>query len=568
MNISENNIKQKYLYIVWRCIVKKTNNIGEARGIGGFMSGVLVLSLSTILVKIIGLAVKIPLLRTLGAEGMGYFNSAVEIYALLCVISTAGLPVALSMLISESRERGNSKEVRRVYKGGLSLFLIIGAAGSAVMLLFSEQIANLIGNSGAKLCILAISPAVLLICFSSAVRGYFQGFENMTPTAISQLIEAIGKLLFGVGFGVIALKMGAELQVAAAMSVLGLTLGILLSSIYLTVVKLFDSYELTKGVTSGDTQRGVMGALLKIALPITVSSAILSLCRIIDMSLILHRLQEAGMSASDTNRIYGSYTTLAVPVFALVPSLITPISLSLVPRLSSAIERGDTELQAEVADRSQRLTVLLALPASMGIALYSTPILSLLFSGQDEAVALSAPLLSVLGISVVFSGMITTTNAILQSYRLTVKPIVSMAIGSAIKLILAFFLIGIPEIGVYGAPISTLACNIVITIINLYFLGQRLPVSAKNSGMWQTFMRPFGASVCAIALSYGAFLWGMYITQSDRISFLIALPVALASYCLFALLFGAVREEDMEDIPLWNIVRSVIDKIRKKQKIK
>ena len=548
--------------------MKNLNNKSEARGIGGFMSGVLVLSLSTIAVKIIGLAVKIPLLKTLGAEGMGYFNSAVEIYALLCVISTAGLPVALSMLISESRERGNPKEVRRIYKSGLFLFLIIGAIGSAVMLLFSEQIAILIGNTGAELCILAISPAVLLICFSSAVRGYFQGFENMIPTAVSQLLEAMGKLLFGVGFGVIALKMGAELHVAAATSVLGLTFGILLSSIYLILVKLFDRNELTKGVSVRDRHANIMGSLMRIALPITVSSAILSLCRIIDMSLILHRLQDSGMSAVEANKIYGSYTTLAVPVFALVPSLITPISLSLVPMLSSAIERGDTDLQAEAADRAQRLTVMLALPASMGIALYSTPILSLLFSGQEEAIALSAPLLSVLGISVVFSGMITTTNAILPSYRQTVKPIISMAIGSVVKLILAFALIGVPEIGVYGAPISTLACNVVITLINLSFLGKRLPPSSKNSGIWQTFMRPFCASGCAIALSYGAFLWGMYITQSDRASFLIALPVAVTAYFLFAILFGAVRAEDMRCVPLWNSMRSVVDKIRKKQKIK
>lgn len=545
--------------------MKKLNNKGEVRGIGGFMSGVLVLSLSTILVKFIGLAVKIPLIKTLGAEGMGYFNSAVEIYALLCVISTAGLPVALSMLISEGRERGDAREVRRVYKSGLSLFLIIGALGSACMLLFADQIATLIGNPSAKLCIAAISPAVLLICFSSAIRGYFQGFENMTPTAVSQLIEAMGKLLFGVGFGVIALRMGAELHVAAAMSVLGLTLGILLSSMYLTYVKLRDRYELTKGLSVTRSDRGAQSALLKIALPITVSSAILSLCRIIDMALILHRLQSAGMSVVEANKIYGSYTTLAVPVFALVPSLITPISLSLVPRLSSAIERGDVDLQAEVTDRSQRLTILLSLPTSMGIALYSTPILSLLFSGQEEAVALSAPLLSVLGISVVFSGMITTTNAVLQSYRQTLRPIISMAIGSVIKTVLAFILIGIPEIGVYGAPISTLACNITITLINLLFLGKRLPVSSKHSGIWQTFMRPFWASLCSIALSYGVFVLSLNVIHSDKLSFLIALPVAVAAYCIFVFLFRAVSVEDMEEIPLWNTLRDVIGKFIKKQ---
>ena len=297
-------------------------------------------------------------------------------------------------------------------------------------------------------------------------------------------------------------------------------------------------------------ENGDVGMLLKIALPITLSSAILSFCRIIDMALILRRLQETGISETEAGGIYGAYTTLAVPVFALVPALITPISLSLVPRLSSAIECGDKSSQAEVSDRAQRLTVLLTMPASMGIALYSTQILSLLFSGQEAAVSVAAPLLSVLGISVLFSGMITTTNAILQSYRQTVRPIVSMAIGSAVKIVAAYLLIGIPEIGVYGAPISTLLCNFTVTAINLIFLERRVPTGNKSSGVWQMLGRPFIASLCAIAVSYAVYLGMLRMTAEQSISFLIAFVFAIVAYAVFALLFGALKTEDMAEIPL------------------
>ena len=448
--------------------ISKDNMIKKkARGIGGFMSGVLVLSLSTVIVKIIGLAVKIPLLSTLGAVGMGYFNSAYEIYALLCVISTAGLPVALSMLVSANRERKNMQGVRQAYTWSLGIFLTMGALGSGAMFIFSRQISELVGNSEARLCIMAISPALFFICFSSAVRGYFQGLGDMTPTAVSQLIEAVGKLLFGVGFGALSLSMGATVPQAAAMSVLGLTLGIFISSLYLFLKKALEKRGYREKSASSVTDMNIPKTLVKIAVPITLSSAVLGSCRIIDMALILRRLQSAGIGALEANEIYGSYTTLAVPVFSLVPSLITPISLSLVPRLSAAIEGGERDGEAEVADRAQRLTALLSIPASMGIVLYAKPILSLLFSGQESAVEIAAPLLAVLGASILFSGMITTTNAILQSYRQTVKPIISMAIGSVIKLAAAYILIGIPEVGVYGAPISTLICNIVISAVNL-----------------------------------------------------------------------------------------------------
>ncbi len=541
------------------------NKKREARGIGGFMSGVLVLSLSTVIVKIIGLAVKIPLLATLGATGMGYFNSAYEIYALLCVISTAGLPVALSMLVSAGRERGDIAGAKQAYNWALGIFLTLGAVGSGVMLLFSRQISELVGNIEARLCIMAIAPALFFICFSSAVRGYFQGLGDMAPTAISQLIEAIGKLIFGVGFGAFSLYKGATLAEAAAMSVLGLTLGIFISSLYLFVKKVLER-QIATGSGTVSREKNIPATLIKIAVPITLSSAVLSTVRIIDMALILRRLQSGGMGALEANEIYGSYTTLAVPVFSLVPSLITPISLSLVPRLSAAVERGDGDGEAEVADRAQRLTVLLSMPASMGIALYARPILMLLFSGQERAVDIAAPLLALLGASVLFSGMITTTNAILQSYRQTVKPIVSMAIGTAVKLAGAYILIGIPEIGVYGSPISTLICNITVTAINLWFIGKRLPESHHNSGLGRIYLRPLAASLLAIGASFAVYLFVLGFSKNVKMSFIAAFIVAAVLYVVFALLLRAVSREDIADIPMGEKILLIFDRTRKIEK--
>ena len=164
----------------------------------GFFSGVLVLSISTLVVKVIGLAYKIPMLSLLGAEGMGYFNSAYEIYALLCVISTAGLPTALSMLISSYKERNLYGNVRRVYKNALSVFLAFGIFGTALLIGLAPVISDIIENENVVYCIVAIAPALLCVCLSSAIRGYFQGFGNMLPTALSQLIEAVLKLVLGI----------------------------------------------------------------------------------------------------------------------------------------------------------------------------------------------------------------------------------------------------------------------------------------------------------------------------------------------------------------------------------
>ena len=515
------------------------------------MSGVLTLSLSTVIVKIIGLAYKIPMIGYLGAEGMGYFNSAYEIYALLCVIATAGLPTALTMLISEARERGERKQIERTYRTALLVFLLLGALGSTLMVWLARPLAEWIGNNGAHLCILAIAPALFCVCFAGAVRGYFQGFGKMTPTAISQLLEALGKLVFGVLFAALALQRGNDIPTVAAFAVLGLSLGTLVSALYLLLAKVIGrSGRAAIEAWRSEANSPCFSTLLRIAVPITLSSAVLSVTRLLDMALIMRRLQTIGWSAAEANAVYGAYTTLAVPVFGLLPSLITPISLALVPQLAGAVEGGDAEEQATVADRALRLTILLSMPASMGITLYAYPILSLLFRSEPEAVAVAAPLLAILGMSVLFSGIITTTNAILQAYHRVGAPILSMTVGALVKALSAYVLLGIPQVGVYGAPISTLLCNITVTVINMRLLAKCLPHSIHATGFFGLYGKPLGASAGAILASLAVYIPLWRISDRMTLSFLGAVLVAVVGYMLFAVWMGVVTSEDIALLPL------------------
>ncbi len=513
------------------------------------MSGVLVLSASTVIVKIIGLACKIPMIAILGAEGMGYFNSAYEIYALLCVISTAGLPVALAMLIAAAHERGDYVRVDRIYRSAMRMFCLLGGGSALAFLLFAEPMARAIGNVDAKACIVAIAPALLCVCIASAVRGYFQGQSRMGPTAVSQLIEAVAKLIFGVWFSSAALQRGNDVPTAAAYGVFGMTLGTALSAVYLLVLKLADSHRHeVKLRAERPIGRGTVRTLLRIAFPITVSAAVLGVTRMVDMALILRRLGDVGVSPVEANRIYGAYTTLALPVFSLVPALITPIALSLVPQLAAAIESRAAEGQTRVVTDALRLTVLLAMPASLAISVYAEPILSLLFSGETEAIAVASPLLSMLGASVFFSCMITTTNAILQSYRKTEKPIVSTIVGSAVKIVFAYVLIGIPRIGVYGAPISTFLCNLTVTAMNLWYLYRSLP-HVEGLSVGRIFGRTFAASLGAVLFSVACYLPVRARTQSEPLGFVTAVLVAVLSYAVLAVVFRAVTKEDLALLP-------------------
>ena len=520
---------------------KKNENASE-----GFLSGVLILSISTVVVKIIGLAYKIPMLAKLGSAGMGYFNSAYEVYAVLCVMATAGLPVALSMMIAAAKENQGFGRIRQVDRSARRLFLGIGIVGSLILLLFSKPISLAMGNDDAYLCILAVAPALVLACYSGAVRGFFQGFHRMGPTAVSQLLEAGGKLIFGVWFASLAIQRGYSTPKIAAFAMLGVTAGMVLSAAYLFAVK--RSFRLGGRESYSENGR-VLRQLLQIAFPITMGAVLLSGTKVVDMSVMMHRLHAIGKTAYEANEIYGAYTTLAVPVFSLIPSLITPISLVLIPKLSAVLESKNRTMEASLCEESIRLTVLFSMPASFGILMFSRPILELLFWNQNAAIDMAEPLLAILGASILFSGMITTTNAILQAYRHTVLPMISMLIGVLLKIALAYILIGIPTIGALGAPISTFLCNLTITCFNLYFLRRCVPSGFKTKGMLAIYGKPLVASCISVSVSSLIYPWLGRNGERNIIASLAAISFAAVAYLVLVIAMRIVTKEDLSRLP-------------------
>lgn len=466
-----------------------------------YLFGVVVLSISAIFVKLIGLFYKIPMLKLLGSEGMGYFNAAYEVYALFCVISTAGVPIAMSVIISSYSDdkRGGAL---RVFSIAFKALLVIGVICTSVMLAFAYPFSHLLGEVKSVYAILAIAPALFFACLTGVYRGYFQGLSKMTPTAISQFIEAACKLIFGLVFVCVALRFGFKTEIVAAFAALGLVVGSVLSMLYLCITKKM-SCDLS--AKDGRDKSKIIKSLWHTSVPITISSAVLSVTRIIDMTMIIRRLQSAGYTSTQAFSVYGSYTTLAVPLFALAPALISAVAHPLIPRLGDAIALGDGEGQASAANDAVRFTSLIAMPISMGISLFSKEILELLFSGQTAEIELCAPLLSVLGMSVTLSCLVTVGNAMLQTYGRARIPMISMLVGSVTKIVVSYFLIGNASVSIMGAPISTLLCDLVINIINFYYICKLIPGGIK---VGKPLVRPFISALVAVLvakITYGYF---------------------------------------------------------------
>lgn len=529
-----------------------------------FFSGVVLLGMANILVKVIGLLFKIPMSYYLGDEGMGYFNAAYQIYTWLYMLSTAGLPVAVSILISESRAQGNLLRIRRIYRTTCFIFILLGLCGAALMFFGAAPLAALIGSPDARYCIMAIAPTLFFICISSALRGYFQGFQQMGPPAMSQVIEALGKLLIGVVFAIWAQGEGYSLPLTAAFAVVGLAVGEAVGMFYLLIAR--RRYEkrgklsLPDGVVPSlvlQEEKGLLRRIIAIAVPVTVSASVMSLSSLIDLVLIQHRLQDIGYSVAEATAFYGNYTTLAVPMFNLPPALIYPIATALTPLLSSVIAAGNHQAVKKLTVASVRITVLIALPCALGLSVLGLPILKLFF--RADMAESAAPLLSILALAVVFISLLSVTNAVLQANGMAGKPMISMLVGALVKLVSNYVLVGIPGIGGAGVPIGTLLCYFVAASINLFFVLRVLEVPLPFS---RTFLRPLAAAILTVGAAAGVYLL-LGGDAGGRFSVIPAILLAVPIYVAAVFFLRCIASEDILLLPAGE---KIMDFWRKKQK--
>lgn len=511
-----------------------------------FLQGALVLAIGVALVKVIGAVFKIPLGNLLTGTGFGYFNIAYSVYNVLLVISTAGLPVAVSKMVAESTTKGQGGDVKRIFRAAMSTFLILGFAGSALMFIFAQPIASgLMKSPRAVYTIRVIAPASFFVAVMSVFRGYYQGVMNMVPTALSQIIEALSKLVFGIMFTMWLLNAGYPQEIAAAGAIGGVTIGTVLGSVFLILRRAFDRRSAPDGPVSDRTQGDITKNLLSIAIPITIGSGVLAITNLIDSALVLNRLQSAaGFTEERATWLYGSYG-LAQTLFNFPSAFIVPFSTAIVPAVAAALARGDSRGASRTIETGMRITGLLALPAAAGLSVLSGPILRLLFPARlDEAAAAALPL-SILAISVFFNCVIMLSNATLQSLGKVRIPVYTMLCGSVVKIVSNWFLIGRPEININGAPVGTGLCYCTIMVLNLIIISRHIEPAPNVLRM---FGRPLISTVIMAAAAWAANGLLSRVT-GEKLAVLGAIVIAIIVYFVCILLLHAVTREDLAMLP-------------------
>lgn len=523
----------------------------EKKGKGGIALGVALLSASGIAVKIVGLLYKIPITNLLGGDGMGYFSGAYTIYLLFYSISAAGIPTALSILVSRSEAVGNKRLTACTDIVATILFSSIGLALSLILAVAASPISSLVGNPQADLALLAIAPSVFFVCAAGAIRGFFQGHQVMLPTALSQITEAIGKLLIGVFLANYAIKKGYGPERVAAFAILGITVGSACSMILLLFMKfrfcrrrrrISDLFLDKNGKFALPSVPSIVHEIVRIALPVTLSSAVVSLSGIIDLATVMHRLRDIGYSADVANALYGNYSALAVALVNMPIVLIAPISTGLVPYVSEAVERRDIGRVISTVDNSLTVTSMIAVPAAFGLATLSQPILAMLF--EDSAASTAAPLLSLLAPSLIFIALSNVSGSLLQAVDGVGVPLLSMSLGCAAKLVTSYFAIG--KFGMAGTPIGTFVCYTLISAVNFAFLSVKIRHLPPFSRL---FAKPLLGGVISSLSAVVAYklaapmlgaIWGL----------LIAIALAVVAYFAACVLLGSFREMGLREMPL------------------
>ena len=475
----------------------------DHKGGNSFFGGAAILAVGILVVKVIGMFYRIPLVNIIGTAGNADFNNAYNIYAVLLTISTAGLPVAVSKLVSEANTLGRQKQVHKIFRVALTVFLGLGLLSFLVMFFGAEQLADLMNDSMAAQGIRTLAPAVICVGCLSAFRGYAQGHSDMTPTAVSQIIEALSKLFIGLGLALYLVNLGRPTHVAAAGAIAGVTIGTVLALLYMALDFLRKRAREPAGTDSRTDGAGdILKHLLLIAVPITISSSMVGIITVIDSSLVQGQLQNALQMTEDASRqLYGNYST-ALTIYNLPSSLMVALTASVIPAISARRAQHDRLGAGRIVTSSLRVSALLALPMGVGLFVLGEPIIRLLFGRSDIDPTIAGSLLSTLGIASIFVCIMLVCNSILQAYGFVNLPVVTMLLGGVIKIAVNYNVVAIPSVNIYGAPLGNVFCFGFVCAMDLFIIARVIPGRPSYADV---FVKPLAAS-----LAMGASAWAVY----------------------------------------------------------
>lgn len=511
-----------------------------------YLRGAAILGVGAILAKFLGIFFKIPLARLVGDVGLGLYAYPYPIYNFFLAISVIGLPVAISKMVSERVAVGNYREAHRVFKISLVLLSLIGLFSSLVLFGFSKVIINVLNwHPDTYYALIGISFAPLFVSLMAAFRGYFQGLQRMTPTAVSQIVESIARVVVGLGLTIFLVKAFGIPQAAGGAS-FGATAGAMAGSGFLVLVYLNKKRSIYKRIDQSPRSKRestgrILHRLLRIAIPASIASVVTSLMGIIDTAMVPARLSVAGFNIDQAAALFGQMTQKAQTLVNVPLTLSMALSMSLVPAISEAVALRDREEIKERTEVGIRAILLVALPSAVGLSFLANPIIQLLFGVGEKG----GDILAILGYSVIFVMLTTTMQSILQGLDRAIVPIKNLLIGAFFKVVINFILVGIPGLNIRGAAIGTIIGYSIAAFLNYKSVQKYTKVRLDIK---QTLIKPIVAAL-AMGVSVLFVYQYSYKIVGNSLATLLAILIGAFIYIIMLLINGGITTQELALIP-------------------
>ena len=545
---------------------KAENKINKAEG---FMKSVLVLMISQVAIKLLGFVYRVYLTNRegFGDEGNAIYSGGYLIYALLLTISSIGVPNAISKLVSERVAVGDNKGAHRVFKVALMTFGVIGLIGTMILFFGAGYIANVILQiPESELTLVALSPAIFFVTIASVLRGYFNGRDKISVTAKAQTLEQIFKTVLTVAVvEIVVLLYGKNVTIMAAGANLATTLSVLLSFGYMALY--YKVYKKTVDIENSlnykfEKASQVVKKILFVSVPITLSAIMSTLNKNIDSITVVRGLKKF-LSESEAKLQYGILSGKVDTLITLPLSFNVAFATALVPSISAAIAKKETESASKRISFSLLVTMIIGLPCTFGMMVFAEPIIRLLFPNATNG----AILLQISSLTIIFSVLAQTVNGALQGLGRIMIPAVSSLIGLLVKLVLNIILIQIPSIGVNGAAIGSIVNNVLVFAISYYILSKTIKLDIKAV---KFVVKPIFATFIMCVTSYYLYTILINLALSTKIATIIALVFAIIIYLISIIILKIFTREELHMIPYGCKICKMLESlgIYKKEEIK
>lgn len=525
------------------------------------VKGAAVIGIAGLIVKVLGAFFRIPLTNWIGGVGMSYYGFAYTIYGALLVLATAGIPIAISRLVSENIAKKQYKNAHKTFKVSLNMMIIIGIISAAICFFGAGPITRAFGNPDAKLAVMAVAPALLFVPILSAFRGYFQGRQNMNPTAITEVTEQIFRVFVGLPLAYFLLSKG--LKASAAGAAFGPSAGSIAALLVMFLIYGLNRKVFKKKIELYDpmveSTKTIVKKVVIIAIPIIIGSELMPLMNLIDMSIVMRRLQATGWTYTEAKNMYGLLSGFCNPIIAFPQLFTQAVAISLVPAIArAAAVKNHDDVHGNVR-LGYRLTMIMAFPCAFGILALAQPILYLFYPAQKADAAMAAPTLMIMSASVLSLALSQTSTGVLQAIGKQNLPVYHLLIGGAVKVVITFILVGIPFMNIKGTAIGTLVAETIAFVLNNISIRKYTGTKFEYN---KTYLRP---GIAALVMGVAVFFAhkGLAGILGNSLATLLSVVIGGIIYAVLIFVFKAITVDEVENLPGGRKLAPVIRKVVK-----